>query len=75
MDAALRLQVVVGDDRVVRLPREVPTGAAEVIVLIPALAPRPDRSHLLGRLAGRATLAPDFDAPLPDDVLRDFEGA
>jgi prevent-host-death family protein len=23
---------------------------------------------------GRASIAPDFDAPLPDDVLADFEG-
>ncbi|HEY4219099.1 MAG TPA: type II toxin-antitoxin system prevent-host-death family antitoxin [Gemmatimonadaceae bacterium] len=27
-----------------------------------------------GRGAGKIKIAPDFDAPLPDDVLRDFEG-
>lgn len=26
-----------------------------------------------GRGKGRVEIAPDFDAPLPDDVLRDFE--
>jgi prevent-host-death family protein len=29
--------------------------------------------RLLGLDAGRGFLAPDFDAPLPDDVLADFE--
>ena len=27
-----------------------------------------------GLLKGRMTIAPDFDAPLPDAVLADFEG-
>ena len=29
--------------------------------------------RVLGLDAGRVTIAPDFDAPLPDDVLADFE--
>ena len=28
----------------------------------------------LGVLAGKLTVPPDFDAPLPDDVLDSFEG-
>ena len=32
--------------------------------------PRP-----LGLLRGRIRIADDFDAPLPEDVLADFEGA
>lgn len=28
----------------------------------------------LGSLAGRLTAHPDFDAPLPDDILDAFEG-
>ena len=27
-----------------------------------------------GRLAGQVRIAEDFDAPLPEDVQRDFEG-
>ena len=27
----------------------------------------------LGQDAGKGSIAPDFDAPLPDDVLSDFE--
>jgi prevent-host-death family protein len=36
-------------------------------------ADRPMRK--LGGLAGRAVVPPDFDAPLPDDVLDAFEGS
>ncbi|MGQ0733866.1 MAG: type II toxin-antitoxin system Phd/YefM family antitoxin [Acidobacteriota bacterium] len=32
-----------------------------------------DRRRPLGLDVGRVVIAPDFDAPLPDDVLRDFE--
>lgn len=32
------------------------------------------RSERFGALRGAFTIAPDFDAPLPDDVQRDFEG-
>ena len=38
--------------------------------LIPFAAPLDRR---LGQDAGRVTIAPDFDAPLPDEVLEDFE--
>ena len=35
---------------------------------------RPDAgARVLGRDAGRGWIAPDFDAPLPDDVLEGFE--
>jgi prevent-host-death family protein len=30
--------------------------------------------RLLGQDAGLGWIAPDFDAPLPDDVMADFEG-
>ncbi|MGQ0570342.1 MAG: type II toxin-antitoxin system Phd/YefM family antitoxin [Armatimonadota bacterium] len=32
------------------------------------------RRRRLGALAGRLTVPDDFDAPLPEDVLADFEG-
>jgi hypothetical protein len=34
---------------------------------------RPKRT--LGGLAGKLMVPPDFDAPLPDDLLDAFEGA
>jgi antitoxin (DNA-binding transcriptional repressor) of toxin-antitoxin stability system len=39
-----------------------------------AYAPRSGKRRELGLLAGEAWIADDFDAPLPDDVLADFEG-
>ena len=33
----------------------------------------PEGGRVLGIDAGRVTIAADFDAPLPDDVLDDFE--
>jgi antitoxin (DNA-binding transcriptional repressor) of toxin-antitoxin stability system len=34
----------------------------------------PKREIRFGVLKGEITVADDFDAPLPDDVLRSFEG-
>ena len=34
----------------------------------------PTRPRPLGLLAGLVTMDQDFDAPLPDDLLRAFEG-
>jgi prevent-host-death family protein len=42
------------------------------LVPLNAGAERPKRQ--LGILAGRAVIPPDFDAPLPDDILDLFEG-
>ena len=39
--------------------------------LVPITPPRGDR--ILGAEAGRVTIAEDFDAPLPDDLLAAFE--
>lgn len=53
MQSAVRFEVEVGDDRVVHLPHEVPTGRAEIIVLVPAAAPPPrggNITHLVGLL-------------------------
>ena len=81
MEQAIRVRVTVRDDHTVTLPDEVPAGEAEIIVLIPGnhesgRASRATvRAEIFGRLRGRATIADDFDAPLPDDILRDFEGS
>lgn len=34
----------------------------------------PKRPRKLGRLAGRIRTRRDFDAPLPEEILRSFEG-
>ena len=42
---------------------------ARLMPLAKRTTPRP-----LGLLAGQVTVGPDFDDPLPDDVLAAFEG-
>ena len=82
MENAVRVRVTIGADHTVRLPDEIPAGEAELIVLFPAAsAAEADRARrvearrqMFGRLRGQITIADDFDAPLPEDVLRDFEG-
>ena len=39
--------------------------------LSPVAAPG---KRVLGQDSGRVFIADDFDAPLPDEILRDFEG-
>jgi len=39
-------------------------------VSAPAIQPRP-----FGLCAGRFTAPPDFDRPLPEEILKDFEAA
>lgn len=43
------------------------------LVRITALAPA-KRRITFGVLKGKVKIAPDFDAPLPDDVLAEFAG-
>ncbi len=78
MEQAIRLRVTIDEDHTIRLPAEVPTGEAEVIVLVTARAARESkaeaRRRMFGRLRGMATIAEDFDAPLLEEILSDFEG-
>lgn len=63
-----------------RLLRVVEDGAADVVIArhgrpvarLVAYGPAPRR---LGLLAGELDVPDDFDAPLPDDLVADFEGA
>ncbi len=34
---------------------------------------RKQKQRKLGAAAGKIDIMPDFDAPLPDDILKDFE--
>jgi prevent-host-death family protein len=45
-----------------------------VVKLVPVEHKRVDRSRFFGSLKGKMWVAEDFDAPLPEDVLRAFEG-
>jgi len=48
------------------------TKGGEPVAKLVAVEPPPKR--VLGRDAGLYTVPDDFDAPLPDEVLADFEG-
>lgn len=58
------------------LPPDLPEGPAEVIVLIASRqkATTPDRRAALGMDRGVVKIADDFDAPLPEDLQRAFDG-
>ena len=45
-----------------------------VAKIVPVEQPRIDRSAFFGSLKGKMWVADDFDAPLPDDIQRYFEG-
>lgn len=42
--------------------------------LVPLAGPPATQKRVLGRMAGRLVAHDDFDAPLPDDMLDEFEG-
>lgn len=75
---AAKIAIVIPADRRVelQLPDDLPEGPAEVIVLITSqqkVAPR-DRRAALGMDRGKVQVADDFDAPLPEDLQRAFDG-
>jgi hypothetical protein len=75
---AVKIPIVIpADHRVdLQIPADLPEGPAEVIVLVPAPSKRAsrDRRAALGMDRGKVHIADDFDAPLPDDIQRAFEG-
>jgi hypothetical protein len=73
---AVRFYATIGDDRIIRLPREIAVnpGRAEVIVLQPeevrqeGPAPEPKREHLFDRLANAAQRLGIDPKDLPTDL-------
>lgn len=85
MQRAVKLQVVIGKDHVVKLPSEFPEGPADVIVMArdrsaalssnEAATVGEARRAAVGRYNGLGfKLQEDFDAPLPPDIQRYFDG-
>ncbi|WP_434046795.1 MULTISPECIES: hypothetical protein [Sorangium] len=75
---AAKIPIVIPADRRVELqvPADLPEGPAEVIVLITssqAAAPI-DKRAALGMDRGKVQISDDFDAPLPEDLQRAFDG-
>jgi hypothetical protein len=76
MQAAIKMKIFIPADHHVELslPESLPTGPAEVIVLTtPQNAEVPPRQGM-GMDAGKGWVAVDFDAPLPEEIQRLFEG-
>jgi hypothetical protein len=77
---AIKLHVNVGKDHVVRLPSEFPEGPAEITAIATgrstgAVAPGRGQGMDAERFArGEFLVADDFDAPLPAEIQRYFEG-
>jgi hypothetical protein len=76
MQSAVKIDIMIPENHRVEidLPKDLPTGPAEVIVLARrekagGRAPRP-----LGIDVGKGWVADDFDSPLPDNLLELFEG-
>lgn len=81
VQSAVRVRVHIAKDRTVHLPEDLPEGDAEIIVLYDtpplseALAKKAAlRREAFGADAGKMVVSEDFDAPLPEDVQRYFEG-
>ena len=72
---AVKLEIVIPSSHQVEitLPDNLPTGPAEVIVLAPARSAGL-RGRGMGMDAGKGWVADDFDAPLPEDLQKLFEG-
>ncbi len=76
MRSAIKIDIVIPSSRHVelKLPDTVPAGPAEIIVLTP---PRPEKRRRRGGMGmdvGRGWAADDFDAQLPPELQRLFEG-
>ncbi len=73
---AVKLEIVIPSSHNVSLtvPETLPAGPAEVIVLAPARPTVKPPRRGMGMDVGRGWVADDFDAPLPEELQRLFEG-
>jgi hypothetical protein len=76
MKSAVKIDIMIPENHRVEidLPADLPTGPAEVIVLAEREAPARRGLRPIGIDAGKGRIADDFDAPLPEDLLKLFEG-
>jgi len=76
MKAAVKIDIMIPENHRVEidLPADLPTGPAEVIVLADQEKSARRELRPIGIDAGKGRIADDFDAPLPEDLLKLFEG-
>ena len=72
-EAKTHLSRLVEDVATRREPIVIAKAGKPMVRLVPLVPERPRR--VFGLLAGQIRIADDFDAPLPDDVLKNFEGS
>ncbi|MDA8198013.1 MAG: type II toxin-antitoxin system prevent-host-death family antitoxin [Thermaerobacter sp.] len=72
-EAKTHLSRLVEDVATRREPIVIAKAGKPMARLVPLVPERPRR--VFGLLAGQIRIADDFDAPLPDDVLKNFEGS
>ena len=73
MPTSFKLNVTITKDHVIKVPDEIPEGAAEVIVTVAAI-PKEGRRPIGLDAATGITVPDDFNAPLPLELQRLFEG-
>jgi hypothetical protein len=72
---AAKLNILIPESHRVELilPADLPAGPAELTVVVAPTRSEGARARAMGMDAGAGWVADDFDAPLPEDVLRAFE--
>ena len=74
MPTSFTLHVTITKDHVIKVPDEIPEGAAEVIVTVASVSQGEGRRPIGLDAASGITVPEDFNAPLPPELLRLFEG-
>ena len=56
-------------------PEKLPETGSGLLTILHAGAPKSDSPRPFGLAKGQFVVPSDFNAPLPEEVLRDFQGA
>ncbi len=72
----LTVEVEIDHGRIVpREPERLPETGNGLFTILPPGGPAPGTPRPFGLARGQFVVPPDFNAPLPDETLREFEGA
>ena len=70
------VEVEIDHGRIVpREPERLPEKGNGLLTILPAVEAPADTPRPFGLAKGEFVVPPDFNVPLPEEVLRDFEGA
>jgi prevent-host-death family protein len=71
------LQRVKAGETIIITEKDTPVAEVKSVAQTPSITstePVSDQRRPIGLYAGQFTVPDDFDAPLPDDILNEFEG-